>query len=62
MIYLNILYEVSYPYKIDNVLKFIKYNYDYFRLHKPIIFAINYKNKSEPIQLLAGTIGNKDIE
>jgi hypothetical protein len=55
------LYEVSHPYKIDNVLKFIKYNYDDFRLHKSIIFGINYKNKSEPIQLLAKTIGNKDI-
>ncbi len=44
------LYEVSHPYKIDDVLKFIKYNYDDFKLHKSIIFGINYKNKSEPNQ------------
>ncbi|MGB9168403.1 MAG: GNAT family protein [Nitrososphaeraceae archaeon] len=56
------LYEVSHPYKIDDALKFIKSSCDDFRLHKSIIFAISYKNKLEPIQLLAGTIGIKDID
>jgi len=48
--------------KIDDALKFIKSSCDDFRLHKSIIFAISYKNKLEPIQLLAGTIGIKDID
>lgn len=56
------LYEVSPPYKIDDVLKFIKFSCDGFRLHKSIIFAIDYKKKSEPIQLLVETIGIKDID
>lgn len=56
------LYEVSPPYKIDDVLKFIKSSCDGFRLHKSIIFAIDYKRKSEPIQLLVETIGIKDID
>ena len=56
------LYEVSPPYKIGDVLKFIKFSCDGFRLHKSIIFAIDYKKKSEPIQLLVETIGIKDID
>jgi ribosomal-protein-serine acetyltransferase len=56
------LYEVPHPYKIDDALKFIKSSCIDFRLHKSIIFGIDYKNKSEPIQLLAGTIGIKDID
>ena len=55
------LYEVSPPYKIDDVLKVIKFSCDGFRLHKLIIFAIDYKKKSERIQLLVETIGIKDL-
>ena len=40
------LYEVPYPYKIDDALNFIKSSYDDFKLHKAITFAIDYKNKS----------------
>ena len=54
------LYEVPYPYKIDNALNFIKSSYDDFKSRKAITFAIDYKNKS--ILLLVGTIGIKDID
>jgi RimJ/RimL family protein N-acetyltransferase len=56
------LYEVPYPYKIDDALNFIKSSYKNFRLHKSITFAIEYKNKSQSNQLLVGTIGIKDID
>jgi RimJ/RimL family protein N-acetyltransferase len=56
------LYEVPYPYKIDDALNFIKSSYNSFRLHKSITFAIEYKNKSQSNQLLVGTIGIKDID
>jgi ribosomal-protein-serine acetyltransferase len=56
------LYEVPYPYKIDDALNFIKSSYNNFRLHKAITFAIEYKNKSQSNQLLVGTIGIKDID
>ncbi|HZL23719.1 MAG TPA: GNAT family N-acetyltransferase [Nitrososphaeraceae archaeon] len=54
------LYQVPYPYKIDNALNFIKSSYDDFKSRKAIIFAIEYKNKF--ILLLVGTIGIKDID
>ena len=54
------LYEVPYPYKIDDALYFIKSSYDDFRLRKAITFAIDYKLES--FQLLSGTIGIKDID
>ncbi|HEX2408230.1 MAG TPA: hypothetical protein VHJ38_13585 [Nitrososphaeraceae archaeon] len=46
------LYEVLHPYKIDDALKFIKSSCDDFKSHKTIIFAIDYKNKSQSIKLL----------
>jgi RimJ/RimL family protein N-acetyltransferase len=54
------LYQVPYPYRIEDALNFIKSSYDDFKLHKAITFAIDYKYKS--ILLLAGTIGIKDID
>jgi [ribosomal protein S5]-alanine N-acetyltransferase len=56
------LYEVPYPYKIDDALKFIKSSYEYFKLPKAITFGIEYKNTLESKLLLAGTIGIKDID
>jgi RimJ/RimL family protein N-acetyltransferase len=56
------LYEVPYPYKIDDALYFIKSSYDEFRLRKAITFAIDSKNKLQSFQLLSGTIGIKDID
>jgi RimJ/RimL family protein N-acetyltransferase len=56
------LYGVSYPYKIDDALNFIKSSCDDFKSHKTITFAIDYKNKSQLIHLLAGTIGIKNID
>ena len=56
------LYEVPYPYKIDDALKFIKSSCDDFKSHKTIIFAIDYKNKSQSIKLLVGTVGIKNID
>ena len=43
------LYEVPHPYKIDDALKFIKSSCDDFKSHKTIIFAIDYKNKSQSL-------------
>jgi RimJ/RimL family protein N-acetyltransferase len=54
------LYQVPFPYRIDDALNFIKSSYDDFKLCKAITFAIDYKNKS--ILLLVGTIGIKDID
>ena len=56
------LYQVPYPYRIDDALNFIKSSYDDFKLRKAITFAIDYKNKSKSLLLLAGTIGLKDID
>jgi [ribosomal protein S5]-alanine N-acetyltransferase len=56
------LYEVPYPYRIEDALNFIKSSYEDFKLHKAITFAIDYKNKSKSILLLGGTIGIKDID
>ncbi len=56
------LYEVPYPYKIDDALNFIKSSCNDFKSHKVINFAIDYKNKSEYSNLLVGTIGIKDID
>ncbi|MGZ5472078.1 MAG: hypothetical protein ACXWE0_10445 [Nitrososphaeraceae archaeon] len=35
------LYEVTYPYKIEDAMYFIKSSYDDFRLLKAITFAID---------------------
>ncbi len=56
------LYEVPYPYKIDDALKFIKSSYDDFKLFKAITFGIEYKNTLKSKLLLVGTIGIKDID
>ena len=56
------LYEVPYPYRIDDALKFIKSSSEYFKSHKAIIFAIDYKNETKSIHPLVGTIGIKDID
>ena len=56
------LYEVPYPYKIDDALNFINSSYINFSLQNGITFGIEYKDTSYSIQLLAGTIGIKDID
>ena len=56
------LFEVPYPYKIDDALKFIKSSSEYFKSYKAIIFAIDYKNETKSIHSLVGTIGIKDID
>ena len=55
------LFEVPYPYKIDDALKFIKSSSEYFKSYKAIIFAIDYKNETKSIHPLVGTIGIKDL-
>src|SRR5215212_6667809 len=56
------LYEVPYPYRIDDALNFIKSSYDNFKSHKVITFVIEYKNMLESKVLLVGIIGIKDID
>lgn len=56
------LYEVPYPYKIDDALNFIKSSYKNFSLHNGITFGIEYKNTLESNLSLAGTIGIKEID
>jgi len=56
------LYEVPYPYRIDDSLKFIKSSFDNFKLCKSITFGIEYNNILESKVLLVGIIGIKDID
>ena len=56
------LYEVPYPYRIDDSLKFIKSSYNDFKLRKAITFGIEYKDILESKLPLVGTIGIKDID
>jgi RimJ/RimL family protein N-acetyltransferase len=56
------LYDVPYPYRIEDALNFIKTSYNDFKLRKAITFGIEYKNISESKLLLVGTIGIKDID
>ena len=56
------LYEVPYPYKIDDALNFISSSYKNFSLQNWITFGIEYKDTSYSIQLLVGTISIKDID
>jgi [ribosomal protein S5]-alanine N-acetyltransferase len=56
------LYQVPYPYRLEDALNFIKSSYEDFKFCKAITFAIDYKNKSKSILLLGGTIGIKDID
>ena len=56
------LYEVPYPYRIEDALNFIKFSYDNFKSHKAITFGIEYKNILESKLLLVGNIGIKDID
>jgi RimJ/RimL family protein N-acetyltransferase len=56
------LFEVPYPYRIDDALNFIKSSYNGFRLRKAITFGIEYKNILESKLLLVGSIGIKDID
>ena len=41
------LYEVPYPYKIYDALKFIESSFDNFKLCKAITFGIEYNNTLE---------------
>ena len=56
------LYEVPYPYRIEDALNFIKSSYDNFKSYKAITFGIEYKNMLESKLPLVGTIGIKDID
>jgi [ribosomal protein S5]-alanine N-acetyltransferase len=56
------LYEVPYPYRINDALNFVKSSYNDFKLRKAITFGIEYKNILESKLPLVGTIGIKDID
>jgi hypothetical protein len=43
------LYEVPYPYKIDDALNFINSSYKNFSLQNGIIFGIEYEDTSYSI-------------
>jgi hypothetical protein len=43
------LYEVPYPYKIDDALNFINSSYKNFSLQNRIIFGIEYEDTSYSI-------------
>jgi RimJ/RimL family protein N-acetyltransferase len=54
------LWEVPYPYTLDNALNFIDSSYKEFRSFKTVNFAILYKKNPEPNGLV-GIIGLKNI-
>lgn len=56
------LYEVPYPYKIDDASNFVKSSHNDFKLRKAITFGIEYKKILESKVLLVGIIGIKDID
>jgi RimJ/RimL family protein N-acetyltransferase len=58
------LYEVPYPYSVQDALNFIKSARMDFNSLRALHFAIEYKSKSEPMNnvVLVGTISLKNID
>jgi ribosomal-protein-alanine N-acetyltransferase len=56
------LWEVPYPYTIENALNFINSSHRDFQLFKTINFAIQYKNNPEGVNRLVGIISLKNID
>jgi RimJ/RimL family protein N-acetyltransferase len=56
------LWEVPYPYTIENAVNFISSSHRDFKSQKAVNFAIQYKNNSEGVSRLIGTISLKNID
>ena len=56
------LWEVPYPYTIENALEFINSSHRDFKSLKAVNFAIQYKNNLEGVNRIVGIIGLKNIE
>jgi len=56
------LWEVPYPYTIENALQFINSSHRDFKSLKAVNFAIQYKNNLEGVNRIVGIIGLKNID
>ena len=56
------LWEVPYPYTIENALEFINSSHKDFKSLKAVNFAIQYKNNLEGVNRIVGIIGLKNID
>jgi [ribosomal protein S5]-alanine N-acetyltransferase len=56
------LWEVPYPYTIENALEFINSSHRDFKSLKAVNFAIQYKNNLESVNRIVGIIGLKNID
>ena len=56
------LWEVPYPYTIENALEFINSSHRDFKSLKAVNFAIQYKNNLEGVNRIVGIIGLKNID
>ncbi len=56
------LWEVPFPYTVENALNFINSSDRDFKSLKAIIFAIQYKNNPEAVNRLVGIISLKNID
>ena len=56
------LWEVPYPYTIENALEFINSSHRDFKSLKAVNFAIQYKYNLEGVNRIVGIIGLKNID
>ena len=56
------LWQVPYPYTVENAVNFINSCHRDFKSQKAVNFAIQYKNNSEGVSRLVGTISLKNID
>jgi [ribosomal protein S5]-alanine N-acetyltransferase len=56
------LWEVPYPYTVENALNFINSSHRHFKSLKAINFAIHYKNNPGGVNRLVGIISLKNID
>jgi ribosomal-protein-alanine N-acetyltransferase len=56
------LWQVPYPYTVENALNFINSSYRDFKSLKAVNFAIQYKNNPEGVNRLVGIISLKNID
>jgi ribosomal-protein-alanine N-acetyltransferase len=56
------LWQVPYPYTIEDAVNFITSSHRDFESQKAVTFAIQYKNNPEGVSRLVGTISLKDVD
>ena len=58
----NSLWQVPYPYTVENAANFINSSHRDFESEKAANFAIQYKNNPDSVSPLVGTISLKNID